>query len=179
MNEIAKTQLELDLQDLYDTLVDYHTEEDGDYFGTYADFPVEENFCSACYYDKHGYTENSVLHDMAVLYGYDHVQDMLSDLYAWCDIKDRWNSGYYYNPRVTLSFGYYRIDEVEHQFSESITDRLERLSKEEIDDLHTDFCIDHTSGYIYLCGGVSFELSIYDAMRWLEENRKEYKKDEA
>lgn len=169
MDKIAR--IEQELQSFCDQQREYYQSEDN--MNNYSSFPMEENYMHAVIYS------NVEIASWVEKYGYNTIEDLFHDLYANCDIEAKWNNGYYYKPINKISFGYYRIDEVEIEIPEEIANRILSLSLEDRNAINTDICIDfnstkygNLSGYTYMCGGISFELPIEAAEEWMKDNRK-------
>lgn len=156
--------IEEQLDEYAEKMRDYYISEA--YLRNYETFLMEENY-------THAYSSKDVsLLDITRRYGYDTVEDLLDELYNNCSIQIVWNSGYYYNPSNKISFGYYRVDDIEVEIPEKIADMIKQV---DINGINCDIILheyhEQITGYLYICGGVSFELPIKEAIAYLEKEK--------
>lgn len=164
MNKLIELIEEL-LDDYSKKMCDYY--KSPEYLRNYDMFPLEENY-------QYAYADDPLfLQTIAQQYGYGTVDDLLDTLYNNWDIETIWNTGYYYNPHNRISFGYYRIDEIEIEIPEHIADMIHNQDVD-INDIQCDIALHEydgqITGYLYICGGVSFELPTKKAIEYLSRH---------
>lgn len=165
MDKIA--WIEQDLLNLYDGLLMYYTSDY--YFDNYSAIPVETGFKDAAIYDDAGRS----LKQWVINYRYRNRQELFQDLYIHCAVQSVWNPGYEYAPKEVISFGYYWIGVIDVTIPDSLIHRIKTLSVQERNCIISGFLIDYETmaAHMHVYGGVSFELSIADAVEYTNIHR--------